>query len=802
MSPASIAWRFDVGDSNIAFCLIAPVVSLFPAALDATRKQQNRDPTSIASENDGPFENDIMPGMAKMAKNGGDTPGTNVHGESGGERQNGAGDVSEAINKLSRAGLYINRELSWLDFNKRVLEEAWDERHPLLERVKFLAIFGSNLDEFFMIRVSGLQAQRAAGVADLVADGLTPTEALERVGRRVAELIADARACWRTLLNELRREHIEVRHFAELDVTDRDYLSDYFAAEVFPILTPLAVDPGHPFPHISNLSLNLAVVVRDPALGERFARMKVPGTLPRLLLLPARDSTNGTPAPARFVWLEDVIAHFAGKLFPGLDFVAAYSFRVTRNADFEIQEDEAEDLLRTVEESVRERHFGFVTRLEITPAMPTRIRELLVENLEMDARNVVVSEGEMGHSSLMELTRLDRPTLKDPPLVPRIPVALQAGEEIFSVLARQDVLLHHPYDAFAPVTQFVEAAAHDNYVRAIKQTLYRVGPNSPLVPALISARDADTQVAVLVELKARFDEENNIEWARRLEEAGVHVVYGLVGLKTHCKVLLVVRREPSGIRRYVHLGTGNYNSVTARIYTDFSLMTSDPDIGADATDLFNYLTGYSRQTRFRKILVAPVNLRERMAHMIGREIQHALAGRPARLVFKMNALVDQEMIDLLYGASQAGVQIDLIIRGICCLRPGLPGVSENITVVSLVGRFLEHSRVFYFENGGEPQMYMGSADLMPRNLDRRVEVLFPLENAALRDHVFRDILAVQLADNVNARRLLADGTWEHIRPEPRRRRTDSQNQFLNGTTNRKRRSGADAPLRPANAGVS
>ncbi len=683
------------------------------------------------------------------------------------------------------SSLYINRELSWLLFNRRVLEEAWDAKHPLLERVKFLAIFGSNLDEFFMIRVSGLQAQRAADVADVAGDGMTPTKALDAIARQVDVLMGDARACWRELLHLLARDGIAVRHYHELSPDDKAAMTAYFHDEISPILTPLAVDPGHPFPHISNLSLNLAVVVRDPALGERFARMKVPGSLPRLVALPAdlrETAAAGAHAPARFVWLEEVIAAHAGVLFPGLQAVAAYPFRVTRNADVEIQEDEAEDLLRTIQEGIRERHFGFVTRLEVTPAMTETVRVLLIENLEMDARNVVVGDGPMGHSSLMELMKQDRPDLKDPPLVPRVPAVLSTGEDLFSVLSRQDVLLHHPFDAFAPVIGLVETAARDTSVRAIKQTLYRVGPQSPVVKALIEARDADTQVAVLVELKARFDEENNIEWARALEDAGVHVVYGLIGLKTHCKVLLVVRREPSGIRRYVHLGTGNYNAQSARIYTDFSLMSSDPDLGADASDLFNLLTGYSRQKTFRKILVAPLNLRERMAAMIVRETEHARAGRPARLIFKMNALVDPALIELLYAASRAGVQVDLIVRGICCLRPGVPGVSENIRVVSIVGRFLEHSRVYYFQNDDSPELYLGSADLMERNLDRRVEVLFPLENPVLRDHVVRDILSIYLADNVQSRRLLSDGTFERVRPRaPRARRVDSQAIFLKGT---------------------
>jgi len=683
--------------------------------------------------------------------------------------------ASSDVTVIDDSSRYINRELSWLEFNKRVLEEASDTRYPLLERVKFLAIFGSNLDEFFMIRVSGLQAQRAAGVADLVADGLTPTEALRLINLRVEKLMQEARECWLDLQTTLRREKIEVCHYDELTDADKTFLHSYFEQEIFPILTPLAVDPGHPFPHISNLSINLAVVVRDPVVGERFARMKVPGSLQRLIEIPQSD-----PGVSRFAWIEDVLERNMNALFPGLETVACYPFRVTRDADIEIQEDEAEDLLRTIEKAIGERHFGFVTRLERTPEMPERIHRLLVGHLEVDSRNVVNADGEMGLSSLMQLTKIDRPDLKFPPFVPTTPPLLSTGEDIFSLIARNDVLMHHPYESFTPVINFIETAARDSQVRAIKQTLYRLGPNSPIPPALMAARDADTQVAVLVELKARFDEENNIEWARKLEESGVHVVYGLIGLKTHSKVFLVVRREPQGIRRYLHLGTGNYNAVTARIYTDFSFLTSDPDLGADATDLFNYLTGYSRQTRFRKMLVAPINLRQRIAQMILRETEHARAGRPARLIFKMNALVDAEMIDLLYAASQSGVKIDLIVRGISCLRPGIKGLSENIQLISIVGRFLEHARAYYFENGGDPQLYLGSADLMPRNLDRRVEVVFPVENPEIRNHIVNDILEVQLADNVQARRLLPDGSYERIHPEPRKKRIDSQAIFMQG----------------------
>lgn len=662
---------------------------------------------------------------------------------------------------------YINRELSWLAFNSRVLEEAWDETNPLLERVKFLSIFGNNLDEFFMIRVSGLQAQRTAGVADLAADGLTPTEALDQIGAEVARLSAQAQDCWKELRRLLKRQKIEVLGYDETTEQERSNLTRFFENEVFPTLTPLAVDHGHPFPHISNLSLNLAIIVNDPLRGQRFARMKIPANFPRLV---------PTGVGSRFVWIEEVIAHHIEALFPGLDVdhKDVFPFRVTRDADIEIQEDETEDLLRSVEADINKRHFGFVTRLEVTEAMPPAIRDQVIEGLQMDPRNLVAVGsdlgGELGYSSLMELMKVDRPDLKDKPYVPRIPATLEGGQDIFTTISSGDLLLHHPYDSFAPVLALVEAASRDPHVLAIKQTLYRVGANSPLIPALVTARDVDTQVAVLVELKARFDEQNNIAWARQLERAGVHVVYGLMGLKTHSKCLLIVRKEGNAIKRYVHLGTGNYNATTARFYTDLGLLTCDPELGADLTDLFNYLTGYSRQTKFRKLLVAPINLRQEMAAKIRRETEHARAGRPARLIFQMNALVDPEMIGLLYEASNAGVKIELIIRGICCLVPGLKGWSENIRVLSIVGRYLEHARIFYFENGGAPELYAGSADLMQRNLDRRVEVVFPIESPKLKSYVVKKILATLLADNVQARQLQPDGTYERLKPTDRKRR--------------------------------
>jgi polyphosphate kinase len=674
----------------------------------------------------------------------------------------------------------FNREISWLAFNERVLEEAFDERHPLLERVKFLSIFFSNLDEFFMIRVSGLQLQRQSGITEVAADGLAPTEVLERVAARQSELVERALGCWDNLSEALRQKRIEVVPHGELTEVEQRRMARYFDEEIFPILTPLAVDPGHPFPHISNLTLSLLVTVFGEG-KERIARVKVPGSLARLTRVNPDASRR---APARFVWLEDVIAHHIGRLFPGFEPRGVYPFRVTRDADIEIQEDEAEDLLRAVESDIEKRHFSFVTRLEVTADLPEHLRRQLVTGLEMDERNVVVcgkkGVGTLGLAQLIELLSLERRDLKDPPYVPKVPAPFTSGEDIFATLARGDVLLYQPYDAFSPVLSLVQAGATDEHVLAIKQTLYRVGRNSPLVPMLIKARDADTQVAVLVELKARFDESNNIEWARRLEDAGVHVVYGLIGLKTHAKLLLIVRKEPGGIRRYVHLGTGNYNASTARLYTDFGLLTSDPEIAADVTDLFNLLTGYSKQQSFRKILVAPINLREGIKNRIERETERAREGKPARLIFQMNALVDTEMIRLLYAASQAGVRVELVIRGICCLVPGVKGVSENIRVVSLVGRYLEHARVFYFENGGQGELLMGSADLMERNLNRRVEVVFPVEDPAARSFVLDFVLPTLLADNVNARDLNPDGSYERRKPEGRKRRIDAQQLFMKG----------------------
>ncbi len=674
---------------------------------------------------------------------------------------------------LDDPALYINRELSWLEFNRRVLEEAQDETHPLLERVKFLAIFSNNLDEFFMIRVSGLREQLESGILETSPDGMTPAEQLAAIRRSLEPMLAEHRHTWQEdLLPKLHAEGIHILPYHQLKKKQRRLLRQYFHEEIFPTLTPLAFDPGHPFPHISNLSLNLAVVVDDPERGERFARVKVPGVFPRLLRVPSEERADifeGLPSQDvqanNFVWIEEVIEHNLGELFPGLQVKAAYPFRVTRDADIEIEEDEAADLLAAIEQGVESRFFGKVVRLEVDRAMPKRIRDILVENLGLQPYQVYALEGPVGMADLMALMVVDRPDLKDKPFTPSVPPALTTGESIFSVIRRQDLLLYLPYDSFTPILDLLEAAAKDPKVLAIKQTLYRVGKNAPVVKTLMKARENGKQVAALVELKARFDEENNIVWAKALERAGVHVVYGLIGLKTHAKLLMIVRRENDRIRRYLHMSTGNYNAVTAKIYTDIGYFTVDPDLGADVTDLFNALTGYSRKDTYRKLLVAPGRMREEICQRIQREIDHHREHGDGHIIMKMNQLVDKTCIQALYRASQAGVRVDLQVRGICCLRPGLKGISETIRVTSIVGRFLEHARIYYFHNHGQEEILVGSADLMPRNLDRRVEQLFPVEDPFLKN-ALKKILDIHLQDNVKAREMQPDGTYRRVHPKP------------------------------------
>ena len=678
---------------------------------------------------------------------------------------------SKAKLDLDEPQYFLNRELSLLEFQRRVLDEARDEHNPLLERVKFLAIVGLNLDEFFMVRVGGIQQQIAAGVVEVTPDGLTPPEQLAAVRKVAHKLMQDARDCWRgELFPRLTAAGIQILNYAELNSSQKNKAKEYFDEVIFPVLTPLAVDPGRPFPHISNLSLNLAVSIRDKNGQERFARVKVPDTLPRFV--PIKRSSGATrkdgtvPHNHYFVWLEQVIAAHLDALFPGMEIVEAHPFRLTRDADIVIKELEAADLLESMEESVRKRRFGSVVRVELNAGLPAHLGDILLENLEMDRKDLYVVDGLLGLSDLRSLYAIDRYDLKDPPFIPALPAALNgkgSDGNLFTAIRQSDILLHHPYDSFMPVVDFLKQAANDPDVLAIKQTLYRVGKNSPVVEALLEAIENGKQVAVLVEIKARFDEESNITWAKTLEAEGVHVVYGLLGLKTHSKIALVVRKEGDRIRRYVHLATGNYNTVTSQVYTDLGLFTCDDDIGADATDLFNYLTGYSAKTSYRKLLVAPINLRARMVELIEREVAHHRKNGGGHLIFKMNALTDRGMIQQLYRAAQTGVKIDLIVRGMCCLRPGVPGVSEAISVTSIVGRFLEHSRVYYFRNGGHEEIYLGSADVMTRNIDRRVEVLFPLQDPRLVRLMRDDILKTYLIDNVKARVLQPDGSYDRVK---------------------------------------
>ncbi|MGY1785908.1 RNA degradosome polyphosphate kinase [Geodermatophilus sp. SYSU D00698] len=656
------------------------------------------------------------------------------------------------------ADRFLNRELSWLDFNARVLELAEDASMPLLERVKFLAIFAGNLDEFYMVRIAGLKRRLSTGLTVRSPDGLTIREQLARVTERTQELVHRHAECFeRDVTPRLEAEGIRIVHWDDLAETETRRLREYFRDQVFPVLTPLAVDPAHPFPYISGLSLNLAVVVRDPETGApRFARLKVPNNVPRFVPVGPVDSQ------ATFLPLEDLIAAHLSLLFPGLDVIDHHLFRVTRNADLEVEEDRDEDLLQALERELARRRFGPAVRLEVTETMDPQILDVLVSELEVSPQDVVTVPGLLDLASLWALYDIDRPELKDEPFVPATHPRLSEGEtpkSVFATLREGDVLVHHPYHSFATsVQRFIEQAAEDPHVLAIKQTLYRTSGDSPIVNALITAAELGKQVVVLVEIKARFDEEANITWARSLERAGCHVVYGLVGLKTHCKTALVVRRENGVIRRYVHIGTGNYNPKTARQYEDLGILTADPRVGADLTDLFNVLTGYSRQTTYRQLMVAPHGVRAGLVEKIRREARHAAEGRSAGIRFKVNSLVDERVIDALYEASRAGVPVELFIRGICALRPGVPGLSETIRVRSIVGRFLEHSRVMAFDNAGEPEWWLGSADLMHRNLDRRVEVLLRVcDDTAQRE--LQAVFDAAMAPGVRCWELGSEGQW-------------------------------------------
>ncbi|MGH1396957.1 MAG: polyphosphate kinase 1 [Trichormus sp.] len=706
---------------------------------------------------------------------------------------------SNSIN-LNDSQYYINRELSWLQFNNRVLNEACDPRTPLLERLKFLAIFSSNLDEFFMVRVAALKQQVEAKVSKLTPDGRTPQQQLDDIRLHLIPEVTKEHQQFEQVVRPLLASHgVHILDYINLTEKQRSYLDNYFEDQIFPVLTPLAVDPSHPFPYISNLSLNLAVLVKNPDTDEEFfARVKVPSVLPRFLPLPPElgmKLENGKPANWTGVPLEQAIAHNLESLFPGMNIQEYHPFRITRDADLTLEEDEADDLLLAIEQELRKRRIGGnPVRIEIQSQTPAPIRTRLLQDLELTENDVYEAEGLLGLRDLMYFMALPLPELKDPPRQSVVPMRLQRlrepsldpdvleldeGKDFFSVIREKDLFVHHPYQSFSStVVRFITHAAHDPNVLAIKMTLYRTSGDSPIVNALIAAAENGKQVSVLVELKARFDEENNIYWARRLERVGVHVVYGLVGLKTHCKTVMVVRREKDRMRRYVHIGTGNYNPKTARLYTDLGLFSCREELGADITDLFNFLTGYSRQKSYRELLVAPVNMRDRFLELIRREITNAQSGCNGRIVAKMNSLVDPQIITTLYEASRAGVQIDLIIRGICCLRPGLPELSENIRVMSIIGRFLEHSRIYYFYNNGQEEIYIGSADWMSRNLDRRVEVITPIRDQDIAKDL-QEILGIMLADNRQAWDLQGDGTYLQRRPGDECPESNSQITLMN-----------------------
>lgn len=676
---------------------------------------------------------------------------------------------------LDDPSLYINRELSWLEFNRRVLEEAQDPKVPLMERLKFLAIFSSNLDEFFMVRVGGLQQKVSAGIIrGSGPDRMPPREQLERISAVVRQLAAEqSRYLLNDVLPALEAEGIKFRGVKDLTDADRQFVREVFNREVFPVLTPLAVDPGHPFPRLLNKSLNLAVLLKRPRDDERLvAVVQVPAVLPRFVQLP-RDKGH------MFAPLEAVIRLHLDELFPGMTIDRAIVFRVTRDSEYEIEDDEVEDLLKAIEEEVRKRRRGAAVRLEIEADAPPEVEQFLMNSLDLEPIDVYPTPGMLDPTGLFQVYSLPGyPQLRDPQFLPQPVPEFAFASNPWTAIRTRDLLLHHPYESFAPVVEFIEAAAADDRVLAIKQTLYRTSSDSPIVRALQRAADSGKQVTAVIELKARLDEERNIQWARELEKAGVHVVFGFVGLKTHCKIALVVRREDDGIRRYVHLSTGNYNPQTARVYTDLGFFTCNPDFAADASALFNYLTGYCELPPWRKLIIAPSRMQAFFLERIDQEIAFQRAGKNGRIIAKLNGLLEPTVIQSLYRASQAGVQIDLICRGVCGLRPGLPGISDNIRVTSIVDRFLEHSRIYYFGNGGDPCVYIGSADWMDRNLSRRVEVIWPIEQQDLKQRLIDEVLATSIADNTKARIMLPDGSYRRVEKNSGEASTRSQERFL------------------------
>jgi polyphosphate kinase len=684
---------------------------------------------------------------------------------------------------------FINRELSWLEFNRRVLEEAQDPTQPLIERVKFLTIFSSNLDEFFEIRVAGIKQQIESETSDVGPDGLSPTEIFNSIRRVVSEMVATQYALWNNeLLPQLAENGIRVREVSQLSAKRAAWAHRYFQQEVFPMLTPLAVDASHPFPQLLNKSHNLFVRAKAQRGGEPLhAIVQVPRVVPRLIAMPRGKEAD---EPWDYIYLASLIKQHISELFPGLILEGVHPFRVTRNSDLYIDEEEAENLLRTIEQELRRSSRGDAVRLEVEVDCPRDFRDLLLEFFDLTEADVYKADGPLSMTHLMPLTTNDAfANLKDRPFQPGRDPALPPHADIFEVLRRQDVLLHHPYDSFDPIVDLIEEAAQDPQVLALKITLYRTSGDSPIVEALIEAANAGKQVTAIVELRARFDEAVNIQWARRLEEAGAHVIYGVVGLKTHCKALLIVRRDADRLRHYVHLGTGNYHPRTARIYTDFSFLTTEPQLTDEVAIVFNTLTGLSGYPGLKKLMVAPFDLKQRLIGLIQRERDHALAGKPARIIAKLNSLVDQEIIEKLYEASCADVTIDLIVRGICCLRPKIPDLSENIRVISIVGRFLEHSRIYYFSNDGQPDLFLSSADWMPRNFLRRVELSFPVENPALRDILINEVLPRFLNDRVKSRELQPDGSYRRLKPEGPETRAQAQWHFRERSRERAKKLG-------------
>ena len=706
---------------------------------------------------------------------------------------------------------FLNRELSWLEFNQRVLDEAFDKKNPLLERVKFFCITSSNLDEFFEVRVAGIKQQMESGVVEDSVDGMTATENFRAIHKRTHRMVAELYRCWREQLRPSLAKHgIRFLSFEDLSQRDLDYLKSFYHAEVRPVLTPLAIDPAHPFPQLLNKSLNMIVQLEMATTSQplrHLAVVQVPRVLPRLIKLPREDSSKQD-----YIFLGHLIGHFLADLFPGTKILGFWQFRVTRNSELYIDEEEVANLLKAVENELHNRRKGDAVRLEMENDCPQEIRQALLGTFRLGDEDLYVIDGPLNPTRLMAIYEGDHsPELRDAPFVGPVAATLREQSDLFAAIRERDILLHHPYENFNTVVSFLEQAAEDPKVLAIKQTLYRSGGDARIVGALMNAARAGKHVTVVVELRARFDEANNILWARQLEEAGVHVVYGLVGYKIHAKLALVVRRDEDGIRRYLHLGTGNYNPSTSRLYTDLGLLTCRPDFGEDATNLFNLLTGICQFQGMRKLLIAPFELHSKLISLIDREIERARRGLPARIIAKLNSLVDQKVIEALYRASQAGVKIDLIVRGICCLRPGVKGLSTNITVRSIVDRFLEHSRIYYFENGCQPEVFVASADWMPRNFFRRIEVVFPIEDGVLRDRIINEILAVSLADNTKARLLQSDGSYQLVRAAKGETARRSQVEFIalansedmsKARSNRRKSKHPQVKLapRPANAG--